>query len=82
MLAGQSFKYGYKWWLYPRKEPGKFIWMGRGFGGQRLMVFPEEKMIVTFTGWEIIKDKAPSKALGGAAAGRSPLPGCGSETRP
>jgi CubicO group peptidase (beta-lactamase class C family) len=61
--AGESFKYGYKWWLYPRQEPGKFIWMGRGFGGQRLMVFPEENMIVTFTGWEIIKDTAPTKAL-------------------
>jgi CubicO group peptidase (beta-lactamase class C family) len=61
--AGESFKYGYKWWLYPRQEPGRFIWMGRGFGGQRLMVFPEENMIVTFTGWEIIKDTAPTKAL-------------------
>jgi CubicO group peptidase (beta-lactamase class C family) len=61
--ASEGFDYGYKWWLYPRPEPGKFIWMGRGFGGQRLMVFPEENMIVTFTGWEIIHDDAPTKAL-------------------
>jgi hypothetical protein len=27
------------------------------------MVFPEENMIVTFTGWEIIHDDAPTKAL-------------------
>jgi CubicO group peptidase (beta-lactamase class C family) len=61
--ASGPFDYGYKWWLYPRTEKGKYIWMGRGFGGQRLMFFPEENMIVTFTGWEIIHDEAPTKAL-------------------
>ena len=54
----QGLKYGFKWWLYPRKEPGEFIWMGIGFGGQRLMVFPREQLIATFTGWDIIKDPA------------------------
>jgi CubicO group peptidase (beta-lactamase class C family) len=54
--ADEGFKYGFKWWLYPRKEAGKYIWMGRGFGGQRLEVFPEENLIVTFTGWEILDD--------------------------
>jgi CubicO group peptidase (beta-lactamase class C family) len=52
----QGLKYGFKWWLYPRKNGGQFVWMGIGFGGQRLMVFPEERMIATFTGWDIIKD--------------------------
>jgi hypothetical protein len=42
---------------------GKFVWMARGFGGQRLMVFPEENLIVVFTGWEILKDPAPTKDL-------------------
>jgi hypothetical protein len=37
--------------------------MARGFGGQRLMVFPQENLIVVFTGWEILKDPAPSKDL-------------------
>jgi hypothetical protein len=32
--------------------------MGIGFGGQRLMVFPDEQLIVTFTGWDILKDPA------------------------
>jgi len=32
--------------------------MGIGFGGQRLMVFPREQLIATFTGWDIIKDPA------------------------
>jgi hypothetical protein len=27
--------------------------MGIGFGGQRLMVFPSEQLIATFTGWDI-----------------------------
>ena len=61
--ATDGFDYGYKWWLYPRKEAGKYVWNGRGFGGQRLMIFPEEQMIVTFTGWEIIHDEASSAEL-------------------
>ncbi len=51
----QGLKYGFKWWLYPRKA-NQFVWMGIGFGGQRLMVFPEEQMIATFTGWDILKE--------------------------
>jgi CubicO group peptidase (beta-lactamase class C family) len=57
----EGFKYGYKWWLYPRN--GKFVWMARGFGGQELMVFPEQQLIAVFTGWEIIKDSAATKDL-------------------
>jgi CubicO group peptidase (beta-lactamase class C family) len=52
----QGLKYGFKWWLYPRKNGGQFVRMGIGFGGQRLMVFPEEQLIAAFTGWDIIKD--------------------------
>ena len=37
--------------------------MARGFGGQRLMVFPQEDLIVTFTGWEIVHDAAPTRDL-------------------
>jgi hypothetical protein len=44
--------------LYPRKDSGKLVWMCLGFGGQRLMVFPEEQMIVVFTGWQILGDEA------------------------
>jgi CubicO group peptidase (beta-lactamase class C family) len=52
--AEEGFKYGFKWWLLPQKEG--FVWMARGFGGQRLMVFPKNDLIVTFTGWTILKD--------------------------
>src|SRR5437016_3739143 len=56
--AEEGFKYGFKWWLLPRTDRSAYVWMARGFGGQRLMVFLEEDMIVVFTGWEILKDPA------------------------
>ena len=59
--AEENYKYGYKWWLYPLN--GKFVWMARGFGGQELMVFPEQNLIAVFTGWEILKDSAQTKDL-------------------
>jgi len=59
--AEENFKYGFKWWLYPMN--GKYAWMARGFGGQGLMVFPDKGLIVVFTGWEILKDPAPTKDL-------------------
>ena len=54
----QGLKYGFKWWLYPRKEGRQFVWMGIGFGGQRLMVFPGDQLIAIFTGWDILQDPA------------------------
>ena len=59
----QGLKYGFKWWLYPRKDGGRPVWMGIGFGGQRLMVFPAEQVIATFTGWDILEDPAVDAAL-------------------
>lgn len=59
--AEEGFKYGYKWWLLP--QGAGYAWMGRGFGGQRLMVFPEKDLIVTFTGWSILKDPASDQEL-------------------
>lgn len=53
--AREGFKYGYLWWLLPYGE-GKLAWTARGFGGQRLIVFPDEQLIVTSTAWHILKD--------------------------
>jgi len=61
--AEEGMKYGYKWWLYPRQDSQQFVWMCLGFGGQRLMVFPEEQLIVVFTGWRIIGDEAQISSL-------------------
>jgi CubicO group peptidase (beta-lactamase class C family) len=63
IAAERGFKYGFKWWLLPRTDRLGYIWMARGFGGQRLMVFPEEDVIAVFTGWEILKDEAPDRDL-------------------
>ena len=56
--AESGFKYGYKWWLLPRKDGPGIVWMGEGFGGQQLMILPDEDLIATFTGWSILKDPA------------------------
>ena len=61
--AEEGFKYGYKWWLLPRTDRQGYVWMARGFGGQRLMVFPEEEMIVVFTGWDILNDPSRDREL-------------------
>ena len=57
--AEEDYKYGFKWWLLPRKDLQQFVWMARGFGGQELMVFPEEGLIVVFTGWDILGTTDP-----------------------
>jgi CubicO group peptidase (beta-lactamase class C family) len=61
--AEEGFKYGYKWWLLPRTNPPGYVWMARGFGGQRLMVFPEESLITVFTGWDILNDPSIDREL-------------------
>lgn len=54
--AGEGFQYGYFWWLLPYGKSGQMAWVARGFGGQRLMVFPDEQLIVTSTAWHILDD--------------------------
>ncbi len=61
--AEEDYKYGFKWWLLPRTDHQGFVWMARGFGGQRLMVLPDENTIAVFTGWEILKDEAKDRDL-------------------
>ena len=62
------FKYGFKWWLFKLPDSTEYVWMCRGFGGQNLLVFPKESLIVTFTGWDILpnstgKEPVPSEFL-------------------
>ena len=62
------FKYGFKWWLTKLLDSTEPVWMCRGFGGQNLLVFPKEGLIVTFTGWDILpnstgKEPVPSDFL-------------------
>jgi CubicO group peptidase (beta-lactamase class C family) len=55
-LWGEDFKYGYLWWLLPRTDRQGYVWEAAGLGGQRLMVFSEENLIVVFTAWGIPKN--------------------------
>ncbi len=73
---GEPFQYGFKWWLYTRPDNGRIVWMARGFGGQRLMVFPEEGLIATVTGWEIIKEPPATGELVGRLVKAVTSPAC------
>jgi hypothetical protein len=57
--AEEDYKYGFKWWLLPRKDSRQFVWMARGFGGQELMVYPDEGLVAVFTGWDILGTSDP-----------------------
>src|SRR5580704_6157467 len=61
--AGVHYKYGYKWWLYILADKKSYAWTCLGFGGQRLMVFPEENLLVVTTGWQILKDDMTTKVV-------------------
>jgi Beta-lactamase len=54
--AGEGFQYGYQWWLLPHGEPSRLAWAARGMGGQRLLVFPEDQLIVVSTAWHILNE--------------------------
>src|ERR1700683_5083984 len=49
-----EFKYGFNWWLFKLPDSTNRVWMGCGFGGQNLYVFPKQGLIVTFTAWDIL----------------------------
>ena len=52
--AVEGFQYGYQWWLYPYDSGKRVVWTGRGFGGQQLLIFPEDDLIAVTTGWDIL----------------------------
>jgi Beta-lactamase len=54
--AGEGFQYGYQWWLLPHGEPRRLAWVARGMGGQRLIIFPEQQLIVVSTAWHILDE--------------------------
>ena len=55
-----EFKYGFNWWLFKLPDSTSRVWMGRGFGGQDLYVFPKQGLIVTFTAWDILPSSTGS----------------------
>ena len=61
----RSRRYGYKWWVLPYGDAGAQAYAALGYGGQRLIVVPEQQLIAVFTGWNIYEhaEFAPYEAL-------------------
>jgi CubicO group peptidase (beta-lactamase class C family) len=57
--ARLGLKYGFQWWLIPH-GPGQnqLAWAALGLGGQRLLVLPEDQLIMVFTGWNILAESS------------------------
>jgi CubicO group peptidase (beta-lactamase class C family) len=53
-VEGGRLYWGLNWWLIPLGA--KYIWMASGWGGQTLLVFPEQNLIVVFTGWDLTNE--------------------------
>ena len=79
--AEEDYKYGFKWWLLPRKDSQQLVWMARGFGGQELMVFPEEGLIVVFTGWDILGTTDPEHEFVSRVLSAVRAKSCGGDKR-
>jgi len=57
--ARQGMKYGFQWWLIPHgTAPERLAWAALGLGGQRLLVLPEDELIMVFTGWNILAESS------------------------
>ena len=50
-VGGGQFDYGYQWWLTRRGDAD--VWMGRGFGGQFLIVIPSRSVVAVVNSWNI-----------------------------
>jgi len=55
-------RYGFKWWLLPNGSGG-YAYAANGYGGQYLIVVPEQQLIAVFTGWNIYDRPALSPQL-------------------
>jgi beta-lactamase family protein len=51
----KGVKYGYFWWLIPHGKGKDLAWAALGLGGQRLLVIPEDNLMLVFTGWDILE---------------------------
>jgi CubicO group peptidase (beta-lactamase class C family) len=58
IAVGGGIHYGFKWWLYPYAtgDP-RMVWGGSGFGGQRPLYFPDDDVLVVYTGWNVLPNR-------------------------
>ena len=53
--SNRDWMYGYLWWLLPDPDhPDKFVPVARGYGGQRLVLLPEDNIVAVLYGWNIM----------------------------
>ncbi|MFA7332012.1 MAG: serine hydrolase [Candidatus Delongbacteria bacterium] len=65
MVSDDGVKYGYLWWLYPYGKYGRVAVGGAGFGGQHMILVPEQDLVLVFTGWNVLPE---SQSLSAEAA--------------
>ena len=62
-----GYDYGYFWWINPvwkQLKQGQMIpniFLARGAGGQNIIIWPEKKIVVVITGWNIDKPNKPEE---------------------
>jgi CubicO group peptidase (beta-lactamase class C family) len=49
--------YGYQWWRYDRR--GAEVWAGNGFGGQFLLVLPQQRVVAVINSWNVFGERVP-----------------------
>ena len=52
------FRYGFLWTFLKLPDSSEYVWLGLGFGGQHLEVFPQEGLIITFTAWDFLSNSS------------------------
>ena len=58
IAVGGGIQYGFKWWLYPYAAgDSRMVWGGSGFGGQRPLYFPDDDVLVVYTGWNVLPNR-------------------------
>jgi hypothetical protein len=43
------------------QSPEHLVWAAHGFGGQQLLIVPEQQLIAVFTGWDILPSSGEPK---------------------
>ena len=60
-----QYDYGYFWWVNPRPKdeslPAPEVYLARGAGGQTILVWPAQQMVVVTTAWNLQRPVKPEE---------------------